>query len=234
MTSRTLRRTAILAAVTLLAACSPDSLMGPDARSARVIEPEPRRPILFVHGWNSSGVIWGTMMDRFIADGYPAGELVAWSYNTSQSNATTAQQLAAKVDEILAATGAAKVDIITHSMGALSARYYIKNLGGGSTVDEFVSLGGPNHGTITAAFCGQVACVEMRPNSSFLTALNKKDETPGRVIRYATWWSACDQVINPQQSTVLSGATNTQTACMEHSALYQDPTVYSMVRNWVQ
>jgi triacylglycerol lipase len=234
MDSSILRRTAILAAVATLAACSPDSLTGPDARNARVVQPEPRSPILFVHGWNSSGVIWGTMMDRFIADGYPAGELFSWSYNTSQSNATTAQQLATKVNEILAATGATKVDIITHSMGALSARYYIRNLGGGSTVDEFVSLGGPNHGTITAAFCGQVSCVEMRPNSAFLTALNKKDETPGRVIRYATWWSACDQVINPQQSTVLSGATNNQTACIDHSALYQDPAVYSAVRAWVQ
>lgn len=234
MDSSFLRRTAILAAVATLAACSPDSLTGPDARNARVVEPEPRSPILFVHGWNSSGAIWGTMIDRFIADGYSAGELFSWSYNTSQSNATTAQQLATKVNEIRSATGASKVDIVTHSMGALSARYYIKNLGGGSTVDEFVSLGGPNHGTITAAFCGQVSCIEMRPNSAFLTALNKKDETPGRVIRYATWWSPCDQVINPQQSTTLSGATNTQTSCIDHSALYQDAAVYSMVRAWVQ
>ena len=229
-----IRRFVILAAVATLAACSPDSLSGPDVRNARVVEPEPRSPILFVHGWNSSGVIWGTMMDRFIADGYAAGELFNWSYDTSRSNVTTAQDLSAKVDEILAATGASKVDIITHSMGALSARYYIKNLGGGSKVDEFVSLGGPNHGTNTALFCGQISCVEMRPNSSFLTALNKKDETPGRVIRYATWRSPCDQVINPQSSTMLNGATNTQTACIDHSSLHQDATVYSMVRGWVQ
>ena len=234
MDSRILRRTAILVAVATLAGCSPDSLTGPDARSARVVEPERRSPILFVHGWNSNGGIWVTMMDRFIADGYPAAELVSWSYNTAQSNAITAQELSSKVNEILVATGASKVDIITHSMGALSARYYIKNLGGGTKVDEFVSLGGPNHGTNTALFCGQTSCVEMRPNSSFLTALNNRDETPGKVIRYATWWSACDQVINPQRSTILSGATNTQTACIDHSSLYQDPTVYSTVKSWVQ
>ena len=32
-------------------------------------------------------------------------------------------------------------------MGALSTRYYIKHLGGESTIETWVSLGGPNHGT---------------------------------------------------------------------------------------
>lgn len=119
-------------------------------------------------------------------------------------------------------------------MGALSARYYIKNLGGGNKVDEFVSLGGPNHGTNTAIFCGQTSCIEMRPNSSFLNALNRKDETPGRIIRYGTWWSGCDQVINPQTSTVLKGATNTQTSCIQHSDLHENTTIYGQVKAWVQ
>jgi triacylglycerol lipase len=174
------------------------------------------------------------MIDRFTADGYSAQELYNWSYYSAQSNAVTAQQLSQKVDEILAATGATQVDIITHSMGALSARYYIKNLGGQAKVDEFVSLGGPNHGTNTALFCGQTACVEMRPNSSFLNALNKKDETPGKTIRYATFWSACDEVINPQRSTLLTGATNTPTACIRHSDLHEDAEVYAQVKSWVQ
>jgi triacylglycerol lipase len=234
MTARTLLRISIAAGLFSVAACSSDSLTGPGTRSALTVEPPARNPVLFVHGWNSSGAIWFTMMDRFIADGYRADELYNWTYYSAQSNAVTAQQLGTKVNEILAATGASKVDIVTHSMGALSARYYIKNLGGGTTVDEFVSLAGPNHGTNTAYFCGQAACVEMRPNSSFLNALNKKDETPGRVIRYGTWWSACDEVINPQRSTILNGATNVQTACMGHSALYSDATVYGMVKAWVQ
>ncbi len=234
MTRRNTRRTLAAAALLALASCSSDSLTGPDLQTARVTQPQPRNPILFVHGWNSSGAIWFAMLDRFIADGYATTELYNWSYYSGQSNVVTAQELSAKVNEILAATGASKVDIVTHSMGTLSARYYIKNLGGGSKVDEFVSLAGPNHGTNTAWFCGQTACLEMRPNSSFLNALNQKDETPGKVIRYGTWWSACDEVINPQRSTILNGATNTQTACLNHSQLYQDAAVYSMVKAWVQ
>jgi len=174
------------------------------------------------------------MIGRFETDGWAPTELYSWSYNTAQSNSVTAQQLSAKVDSILAATGASTVNIVSHSMGALSSRYYIKNLTGGSKVDAFVSLGGPNHGTNTAIFCLQTSCLEMRPNSSFLNALNRKDETPGRVITYATWWSPCDEVINPQSSTLLKGAANTQTACLRHSDLYQDAGIYAQVKALVQ
>jgi triacylglycerol lipase len=80
------------------------------------------------------------------------------------------------------------VAIITHSMGTLSARYYVRNLGEDGRVSAIVSLGGANHGTSTAQLCFQVSCQEMWPNSSFLTALNNPDETPG-TPRYATWWS---------------------------------------------
>ena len=226
------RRAVVAVALITLAACSNDTLTGPSLRASLTLQT--RSPILFVHGWNSSGVIWTTMIGRFQADGWAPEELYSWSYNTAQSNSVTAQLLSAKVDSILAVTGASKVNIISHSMGALSARYYIKNLTGGSKVDAFVSLGGPNHGTNTAVFCLQTSCMEMRPNSSFLNALNKKDETPGRIISYNTWRSPCDEVINPYSSTSLNGATNTLTACLRHSDLYTDPTIYSQVKAVVQ
>ena len=190
-------------------------------------------PILFVHGWNSSSSTWTTMVNRFAADGWTPGELNNWSYNYSQSNATTASQISTKVDQILAATGATKVDLISHSMGGLSTRYYVKNLGGGAKVDDWVSLGGPNHGTDTAYFCFSTACTEMRPGSSFLKSLNAGDETPG-AVNWLTWWSPCDEVINPDSSVALSGATNTQTACMSHSTLHEDAGVYAQVRDAVR
>lgn len=189
-------------------------------------------PILFVHGWNSNSSTWTTMIGRFQADGWTTAELNNWSYNTSQSNTITASEINTKVDQILAATGASKVDIISHSMGGLSSRYYSKNLGGSSKIDEWVSLGGPNHGTDTAYFCSQTSCKEMRPGSTFLNSLNATDETPG-TPNYRTWWSPCDSVINPDSSVSLTGATNTQTACISHSDLHQNATVYAQVRDFV-
>jgi triacylglycerol lipase len=193
-----------------------------------------RDPILFVHGWNSSASTWNTMVGRFAADGWTSAELNTWSYNTAQSNATTAQQLASRVNGVLAATGAARLDLISHSMGGLSTRYYVKNLGGGPKVDEFVSLAGPNHGTSTANLCfWNTSCFEMRPGSSFLNALNSGDETPS-TPRYGTWWSPCDEIINPDTSTILAGAANTQTPCLSHSGVKDSAGVYAQVREFVR
>jgi triacylglycerol lipase len=191
-------------------------------------------PILFVHGYTSNASAWDNMKSRFIADGWESNRLFAYTFSSTQSNATVAQAVAQRVNEIRAATGAAKVDIITHSMGGLSSRYYLKNLGGTAYVDEWVSLGGPNHGTTWAYGCFFFSpCNQMIPGSSFLNQLNSGDETPG-AVRYGTWWSPCDELINPDTSTILSGATNTQTACMSHSALRTDANVYAGVRNFVQ
>ena len=191
-------------------------------------------PILFVHGWSSSASTWNTMIGRFEKDGYPKSHLSAYSYNTSQSNKTSAaNEVKPRVESLLAATGAEKVDIIAHSMGSLNSRWYIKFLGGESKIDEWVSLGGPNHGTNTAFFCFSTACSEMRPGSTFLNELNAGDETPGSV-NYGTWWSPCDEIINPDSSVPLSGATNTETACISHSSLHQNETVYNQVREFVK
>lgn len=188
-------------------------------------------PILFVHGWSETGSIWNTDISRFQADGWTSAELNNWTYNTSQSNATTASQLSTLVNQILANTGASKVDLITHSMGALSTRYYIKHLGGDAKVDDWVSLGGPNHGTNTANFCTSQACIEMRPNSAFLNDLNSGDETPG-AVNYGTWASPCDSIV--PSGVALSGATNTTTACISHTQLPSDATVYAQVRDFVR
>lgn len=192
-----------------------------------------RNPILFVHGFSSSGTVWSTMISRFKNDGWTSGELFNWSYDTAQSNSVTAELIRQKVDGILAQTGASRVDIISHSMGGLSSRSYLKNLGGDLKVDAWVSLGGPNHGTNFANACYTTSCGEMRQGSSFLTALNSTDETPG-AVRYGTWWSPCDEIINPDTSVLLSGAVNTQTGCLSHGGLLYSATVYAQVRDFVR
>jgi triacylglycerol lipase len=190
-------------------------------------------PILFVHGWTESESLWSTMISNFTRDGWTSSELNNWRYNTSQSNVRTASEVKTKVEEILRRTGATKVDLITHSMGALNTRYYLKNLGGTEKVEKFVSLGGPNHGTTTANFCFEESCVEMRVGSTFLTRLNEGDETPG-TVSYATWWSSCDEIINPDESVLLTGATNHEAGCVTHAGLTSNATVYAGVREFVR
>ncbi|HET8565341.1 MAG TPA: lipase [Solirubrobacterales bacterium] len=192
-------------------------------------------PILFVHGWSESASLWNTMIGRFEKDGYKKSELSAYSYNTSQSNKIDAEkEVKSHVESLLKNTGATKVDIISHSMGSLNTRWYIKFDDGESKVDDWVSLGGPNHGTETANACSfQVSCQEMRIGSTFLSELNAGDETPGEV-NYGTWWSPCDEIINPDESVILSGASNHKTACLTHVGLTTDETVYKEVREFIK
>lgn len=192
-------------------------------------------PILFVHGWSGSASNWNTMIERFEKDGYPKSYLRAYSYNTSQSNKTDAETVVkSEVEKLKKETGAEKVDIVAHSMGSLNSRWYVKFVPGGeANVDDWVSLGGPNHGTSSANACFSTSCVEMRIGSTFLSELNAGDETPG-VVNYGTWWSPCDEFINPDESVILSGATNTKTACISHLALLSDETVYKQVREFVK
>ncbi|HET9198575.1 MAG TPA: alpha/beta fold hydrolase [Solirubrobacterales bacterium] len=192
-------------------------------------------PILFVHGWSESSSVWKTMIANFEKDGYSKSSLSAYSYNTSTSNKTLAEtEVKSRVEALKKATGASKVDIIAHSMGSLNTRWYVKFVSGGeANVDDWVSLGGPNHGTEFANFCFSTSCVEMRVGSKFLGELNAGDETPG-AVNYGTWWSPCDEIINPDSSVALSGASNTKTACMSHSALMSDSTVYAQVREFIK
>ncbi|MEU3721713.1 triacylglycerol lipase [Streptomyces sp. NPDC031705] len=222
MNSKTLR--SLPAVVLALAACAAPAAAAPAAPAAALPD-----PVVFVHGWNSDGSAWNVMAGRFRSDGHPSERLFQWTYPAYQSNATTASELGATVDRVLAATGAAKVDLVTHSMGSLSSRYYLKNLGGDAKVDAWVSLAGPNHGTDTARWCGGAACVEMRPGSAFLNELNTGDETPGST-RYATWWSPCDGIINPDSTVALDGAVNTRTSCLQHTAITDDAAVYGQVK----
>lgn len=203
------------------------------ASAAAAQEPAARRdPILFVHGWRGDADQWRAMIARFRADGWTDRELFAWDFDPRASNAVTAARISARVDQILVATGASRVDLVTHSMGALPARYYLRNLRSEGKVDAWVSLGGPNHGTLTAHLCFSAACREMRPGSAFLDALNAGDETPGEP-RYATWWSPCDEIIEPPASVLLDGAANHETRCLAHLDLLEDPGVYREVRDFV-
>jgi Bacterial Ig-like domain (group 2)/Lipase (class 2) len=69
-------------------------------------------PIVFVHGFESSGAIWSTMITRLKADGWTDAPLFTWSYDSNQSNGAIAQILQTKVDSLLSATGAIKVDVM--------------------------------------------------------------------------------------------------------------------------
>jgi triacylglycerol lipase len=53
-------------------------------------------------------------------------------------------------------------------------------------------------------------------------------------VRYGTFSSTCDEIINPDTSAVLSGATNTRTGCIGHLSLLLSSSVCTGGRELVQ
>jgi triacylglycerol lipase len=222
---RSIRRNTTLAAAFALAAIATAPSSAQDRRGTH-------DPILFVHGWSGDVAQWQWMIARFRRDGWTDRELFAWDFSGRASNRGYAEAVGARVDQILAATGAERVVIVTHSMGSLSTRYYLKHLGGAEKVSAWVSLGGPNHGTNVAELCVFGACREMRRGSPFLVELNRGDETPGET-RYATWRSPCDEMIDPVETVPVLGGENRVTSCLLHLDLLRNVEVYEQVRDFI-
>jgi triacylglycerol lipase len=172
-------------------------------------------PVVLVHGtFENRFNNWQAMSPALKAAGYCVYALNYGSYNGSGTLGIygvgrierSAQELADYVDSVLAATGASKVDLVGHSQGGMMPRYYIKNLGGDSKVDDLVGLSPSNHGTTNpfavpaGAYCP--ACAQQAAGSSFITQLNSGDETPGPVS-YTNIATRYDEVVTPYTSAFL-------------------------------
>jgi triacylglycerol esterase/lipase EstA (alpha/beta hydrolase family) len=130
-----------------------------------------------------------------------------------------AADLAAFVDKVLAATGAARVDIVGHSQGGMLPRYYLRFLGGASRVRTLVGITPINHGT-TLAGVGTLlagdpataslvasqcpACLDDVADSAFMQQLNAGGDTVPPV-RYTVIGTRYEDVVTPYQSVFLRG-----------------------------
>ncbi|MFF9497039.1 esterase/lipase family protein [Streptomyces flaveolus] len=190
-------------------------------------------PVVFVHGYTGDASNWVTAMSVFRLNGWSSSDLFAYEYDSYGDNVTNARGLASFVDNVKARTGASKVAIVNHSMGGLVSQYYLKVLGGNTSVSHLASIAGANHGTTYAGACLiYTTCQQMYPGSSFISQITAGDETPGST-QYATWYSACDGIIIPYTSTRLSGATNNNVLCQTHIGYLADTVVLGQIARFV-
>nr|WSW70263.1 alpha/beta fold hydrolase [Streptomyces sp. NBC_00995] len=203
------------------------------ATAAAVTPLSTSTPVVFVHGYTGNASNWVTAKSVFQLNGWSSSKLFAYEYNSYGNNVTNAQGLAAFVNNVKSQTGAGKVAIVNHSMGGLVSQYYLKVLGGHSSVSHLASIAGANHGTTFASACLiYTTCQQMYPGSSFIAQISAGDETPGDT-RYATWYSACDGIILPYTSTRLSGATNNNVLCQTHIGYLADTIVLGQIARFV-
>ncbi|MER6347665.1 esterase/lipase family protein [Streptomyces sp. NPDC001595] len=231
---------AATAAFTLFSSASTagaaDTASASTASVAQAADVEPlstSTPVVFVHGYTGNASNWTTAMSVFRLNGWSSSNLFAYEYDSYGNNVTNAQGLAAFVNNVKARTGASKVAIVNHSMGGLVSQYYLKVLGGNTSVSHLASIAGANHGTTYAGACLiYTTCQQMYPGSSFISQITSGDETPGST-KYATWYSACDGIILPYTSTRLDGATNNAVVCQTHIGFLTDTVVLGQIARFM-
>ena len=195
------------------------------------------RPVLLVHGVNGSSADFDVMVERLIDDGWPE-ELVfvfdaadpSWGCNLDNAKA-----IASLVDEIQTTTGHDRIDLVAHSMGTLSTRYFVKNLGGAELVNTYVTLGGPHHGLASPCwapdFLGVCVWQELCETGEYVTQLNADPATPGE-LNWVSMYGTADASI-PNASSILDGAENIAFEGVEHfgpNGLLEVLDVYAEVK----
>lgn len=176
-------------------------------------------PVLFVHGINGSSAEFDMMQARLVADGWPMDRLFALDFADPQwgCNVDNAQAIADEVARILQVTGAPRIDLVAHSMGTLSSRHFIKELGGTALVNTYVTLGGLHHGNRLACLNPLDVCVwqELCPTNEFLMNLNADPATPGD-LAWVSIFSTDDGTV-PVASSTLDGAENIEVQGVPHA-----------------
>ncbi len=162
-----------------------------------------------------------------------------------------AEQFGAYVDTVLAKyPGVSKVDVVGYSLGGMMPRYYLKNLGGTAKVNRLIGIAPSNNGTTLSGLAnlakalqitGVVSAVgpafaQQIAGSSFITALNAGDPTPGNV-KYDVIVTNGDQVVTPYRSAFIAGASawTAQSGCVlelsEHLQVMYSARVHTKVMN---
>ena len=186
-------------------------------------------PVLLVHGYVCNRGFWAPLSRRLAQAGIVHGAVDLEPVNAGIDDFVPL--VAQAVDALLAQTGARQVIIVAHSMGGLVARAFLRRHGT-RQVARVITLGTPHHGTALANLAvGRNARQMSRPGgkpNGWLAQLDA-DETPQLRALFTSIWSHHDNIVAPQASSHLPGATNIALGGVGHVALAADPRVLQQV-----
>lgn len=162
------RRSVLIAAFAALAFALASSVAVVPAQAA-----PPQTRVLIIPGQYFGATPYGPMAENLSSRGFSSRVLDLTGFNMRSD----AKAIARAVDAERKAHPGAKIALVGHSVGGMSARWYLKELGGAPKVATYVSIGSPQYGS--SAACTQNVGREICPGDPFLGAINKGDDSPG-------------------------------------------------------
>lgn len=165
-------------------------------------------PVIYIHGAGGNSTNFYAIKNYLKKQGWSDNELYAIEMIDKTGNSlNNARQLASYVDGVLKKTGKSKVDIIGHSAGGINALTYILN-GGGSKVNDVITLGSPN---------------------KFVTSKAPVGTDPNHKILYTSIYSKSDYLV-PNQLSILQGAKNVQISGVGHMGMVLNSKVNELIK----
>lgn len=180
--------------------------LGPDRLARRA---DGRPPLLLIHGYQCNRGFWFWLRPKLEAAGWT---VATHSLEPMWADIDSyAEGIATRIDEVLAATGAAQVILVGHSMGGLAIRAYLRRHGA-AKVARIVTLGSPHHGSRLARLGLGRNARQMEDGSAWLDAL-----APALPAASVSIYSCHDNYVYPQQAcSTLEGARNVAIGGVSH------------------
>jgi triacylglycerol lipase len=170
------------------------------------------RPLVLVHGYGCSRGVWWFLRQQLEAAGHVVATVSLTPPYTSIDNLVP--QLARRIEEVCAATGADRIALVAHSMGGLVCRSYLASHGS-KRVERLITLASPHSGSELARIgIGQNAR-EMEPGSRWLKDLASA-AIPVHAVSIRT---PHDNYVMPQDNQRLPGAQDVELDGLGHLAL---------------
>jgi len=178
-------------------------------------------PVLLIHGYACNSGYWLPMskllkqarISHYGVDLEPPGAPID----------DYVPQVQAAVARLRRETGSAQVIVVAHSMGGLVARAYLRRHPD-ARVARVITLGTPHHGTALAHLGPGSNAAQMRRDSAWLAALAASEANMQRTP-ISSIYSVHDNIIAPQDSSVLPGARNLVFGAIGHVALGRHPDI---------
>lgn len=202
-------------------------------------EPKVARPalptiptVLLIPGTTIGPEFFGPMQARLSRDGIDA---VIWAPSDlfTESLATGAARIKAKVESLLAERGKTRLTIVAQCDAGVAARYYAQVLGGHARLDRLITFVSAHHGSRLApagsSFTGWQALKDIKPNSPFFQQLEAAPVPAG--LAFTSIYSCADEYLWPQSTSVVPGATNVRycNRYVSHFSPFWDLAVYDRI-----
>ncbi len=176
-------------------------------------------PVLLIHGLTDTSHKMRSIAHHLRGLGWFVYALDLTPNNGDANLEILAQQIADFVEITFAPHQ--QIDLIGFSMGGLVSRDYIQRLGGIDRVQRLITISSPHRGTLTAYFSQRPGCVQMRPDSQFITNLNR-DLDCLRQLDFTSLWTTFDLMILPPSSSQLGLGTEIMLPVIAHPLMVFD------------